>query len=41
MRHVPDALAARIEGGAVGVCHAWVVQRRDGVRLGFTDHDGR
>ena len=21
-------------------CHAWIVTRRDGVKLGFTDHDG-
>lgn len=39
MRAVPEALAARIEGGAATLCHVWLVRRADGVRLGFTDHD--
>jgi hypothetical protein len=39
MRHIPNELAARIESGAAGLCHAWVLTRADGVRLGFTDHD--
>ena len=39
MRSIPNELAARIESGAAGLCHAWVLMRADGVRLGFTDHD--
>ena len=39
MRSVPEALSAAIESGAAQLCHAWIVKRRDGTRLGFTDHD--
>ena len=39
MRAVPQALAARIESGAASLCHVWILTRKDGVRLGFTDHD--
>lgn len=39
MRAIPEELAARIESGAVGLCHAWVLKRVDGTVLGFTDHD--
>ncbi|MFN5615581.1 MAG: DUF2163 domain-containing protein, partial [Brevundimonas sp.] len=39
MRVGPEALAARIEGGAATLCHVWLVRRADGLRLGFTDHD--
>ncbi|WP_298126022.1 DUF2163 domain-containing protein [Brevundimonas sp.] len=39
MRHIPTDLAARIESGAAGLCHAWIVTRSDGGRAGFTDHD--
>lgn len=39
MRAVPAALAERIESGAALLCHAWLLTRADGVRLGFTDHD--
>jgi hypothetical protein len=39
MRDIPIELAARIESGAATLCHAWVVTRADGGRLGFTDHD--
>ena len=39
MRHIPNELADRIESGAAGLCHAWVLTRADRVRLGFTDHD--
>jgi uncharacterized phage protein (TIGR02218 family) len=30
---------AHLEGGATTVCHCWRLTRRDGVVLGFTDHD--
>ncbi|MFA4951307.1 DUF2163 domain-containing protein [Brevundimonas sp.] len=39
MRSIPNELADRIESGAAGLCHAWVLTRADGIRLGFTDHD--
>lgn len=39
MRDIPDELATRIESGAATLCHAWIVERADGARLGFTDHD--
>ena len=39
MRDIPIELAARIESGAATLCHAWVVTRADGGRLGFTYHD--
>jgi hypothetical protein len=39
MRDIPSELAARIESGAATLCHAWIVTRADGPRLGFTDHD--
>ena len=34
-----EALLAHLETGATTVCRAWTVHRRDGVTLGFTDHD--
>lgn len=39
MRQIPEELVARIESGAATLCHAWLVRRADGARLGFTDHD--
>ena len=39
MRAGPNALAAAIESGAASLCHVWILTRRDGVVLGFTDHD--
>ena len=39
MRDIPIDLAARIESGAATLCHAWIVTRTDGARMGFTDHD--
>lgn len=39
MRAVPPALAARLEGGATTLCRCWALRRRDGLVLGFTDHD--
>lgn len=39
MRDIPTELVARIEGGAATLCHAWIVTRTDGLRMGFTDHD--
>jgi hypothetical protein len=39
MRAIPSDLADRIESGAAGLCHAWILTRADAVVLGFTDHD--
>ncbi|SFI95170.1 DUF2163 domain-containing protein [Caulobacter sp. UNC279MFTsu5.1] len=39
MRAVPPDLADRLESGAAGLCHAWILTRADGAVLGFTDHD--
>ena len=39
MRTIPPALAEHLSGEATTLCHGWRVTRRDGVVLGFTDHD--
>ena len=39
MKAIPSALADRIESGAARLAHVWLLARRDGIRLGFTDHD--
>lgn len=39
MRDVPLEMAARLESGAAGLCDVWILERDDGLRLGFTDHD--
>ncbi len=39
MRDIPSEMVARIESGAAMLCHAWLLMRRDGERMGFTDHD--
>ena len=36
---MPTELADRIESGAATLCHVWLLERADGVRMGFTDHD--
>lgn len=33
------SLAEHLAGGVTTVCRAWAVTRRDGIVLGFTDHD--
>ena len=33
-------LADHLALGATTVCHAWALERADGVVMGFTDHDG-
>lgn len=35
-----DDLYAHLATGNTSVCHCWLVTRKDGVRYGFTDHDG-
>jgi len=39
MRSLPDALAAHLAEGVTTLCHCWRLTRRDGLVLGFTDHD--
>ena len=39
MRNLDPAIAEHLASGATTLCHCWLVARRDGVRLGFTDHD--
>ncbi|WP_018184143.1 DUF2163 domain-containing protein [Kaistia granuli] len=39
MKAIPPALAAHLSGDASTTCHAWRLTRKDGVVLGFTDHD--
>lgn len=34
-----DALTEHLAAGVSNVCRLWVVERRDGLVLGFTDHD--
>jgi len=34
-----DALLSHLATGSTTVCRAWTVRRRDGLALGFTDHD--
>lgn len=40
MRTLPDRLKAHIDTGATTLCRAWRVTRKDGLVLGFTEHDG-
>lgn len=39
MRQISEGLAAHLAGGATTLCNCWRITRRDGVVLGFTDHD--
>jgi uncharacterized phage protein (TIGR02218 family) len=39
MRPLTAGLEAHIRGPATTLCHAWKLTRRDGLVLGFTDHD--
>ena len=39
MRTLPDGIAAGLATGATTHCRCWRIARRDGVTLGFTDHD--
>jgi uncharacterized phage protein (TIGR02218 family) len=39
MRTIPPLLAAHLAGGATTLATCWLLARRDGIRLGFTDHD--
>lgn len=39
MRDISVEMQARLDSGATTMCRCWLVERRDGVRFGFTDHD--
>ena len=39
MRQISEDLAAHLASGATTLCTCWRLTRRDGVVLGFTDHD--
>jgi uncharacterized phage protein (TIGR02218 family) len=39
MKQLSSALAAHVASGATTLCWCWRLTRRDGTRLGFTDHD--
>ena len=39
MRDIDAGLQAHLDTGATTLARAWIVRRRDGVVLGFTDHD--
>ncbi|QIK41339.1 DUF2163 domain-containing protein [Pontivivens nitratireducens] len=39
MRDIPQEMQARLDSGATTMCRCWLVTRKDGVALGFTDHD--
>lgn len=39
MAGIDAGLQAHLEGGLTTVAHAWAIERKDGVVLGFTDHD--
>jgi uncharacterized phage protein (TIGR02218 family) len=39
MRVIPASLQAHLDTGETTLCWCWRITRRDGGRLGFTDHD--
>ena len=39
MTALPQSLREHLEGDVTTVCFCWIVRRKDGVVLGFTDHD--
>jgi len=39
MKQISAALAAHLQGEVTTLAHCWKVTRRDGVVMGFTDHD--
>jgi uncharacterized phage protein (TIGR02218 family) len=39
MRIIPPALQAKLDSGVTTLARCWRIARRDGVVLGFTDHD--
>src|SRR6476469_741260 len=39
MRTIPPALQAKLDSGVTTLARCWIITRRDGVVMGFTDHD--
>jgi uncharacterized phage protein (TIGR02218 family) len=39
MRIIPSALQTKLDSGVTALCRCWRLQRRDGIVMGFTDHD--
>jgi uncharacterized phage protein (TIGR02218 family) len=39
VRTIPSALQAKLDSGVTTLARCWIVTRRDGAKLGFTDHD--
>jgi uncharacterized phage protein (TIGR02218 family) len=39
VRSIPPALQAKLSSGVTTLARCWIVTRRDGVTMGFTDHD--
>jgi len=39
VRSIPPALQAKLNSGVTTLARCWIVTRRDGVTMGFTDHD--
>lgn len=39
MRIIPPALQTKLDSGVTTLCRCWRLERRDGVVMGFTDHD--
>ena len=39
MRSIPPALQTKLDSGVTTLCRCWKLQRRDGLIMGFTDHD--
>jgi uncharacterized phage protein (TIGR02218 family) len=39
LKTLPEGLQAHLDSGATTLCWCWRLTRRDGARLGFTDHD--
>ncbi|MGV8996407.1 MAG: DUF2163 domain-containing protein [Parvibaculaceae bacterium] len=39
MKNISPSLQAHLDSGATTLAHVWKLERRDGVSLGFTDHD--
>lgn len=39
MLDIPPSLQSKLDQDVTTLCHCWRVRRKDGVILGFTDHD--
>jgi uncharacterized phage protein (TIGR02218 family) len=39
VRTIPSALQAKLNSGVTTLARCWIITRRDGVSMGFTDHD--